>query len=571
MRSGRGLLDQRRGVVGGVVVAVSLVLAGVVAASGSGGPSYRTANVEQADVDATLDSLGTIQPVNQANLSFPVAGNVRTVSAAVGQHVTVGQTLAQLDTTSLDAEVASAQSAVAAAQARLATDESSQTSGPSSTAVGPAGFSTETTSVNHTRASSAGSPDATTAARDLVTRQQARLVADQHRVDQDIAQEKRNLAIETSLCQAFVTSADSGKPQTSPSPLDRHSASSSAATTTAPPSAPKSKSPAPTPSEVATTRPLPNASKCESALTTVLANQVAVDHDQQAVTADLSALDDAIDKLLASTRTSDQPQPLQERRQPDATTGSPGGGAGRAVSASRPASAEQLVSDQAAIDAAQAQLAEVQQARNQAELRSPIDGTVGSVTISVGQSVQGSSGTPQIVVIGPGSHQVTTSISDANMGSVHVGDAATITPSGSSEPLHGQVISIGLLASSGSGASSESVSYPVTIGLTPTEQQLFAGQSALVSIMLAHASGTLTVPSSAVHHAGANNIVSVLRNGTPSDVLVTLGAAGPIRTQVLAGLNPGDQVILADLSQPLPTIDIQNIRRATGGDGRAGG
>jgi hypothetical protein len=89
--------------------------------------------------------------------------------------------------------------------------------------------------------------------------------------------------------------------------------------------------------------------------------------------------------------------------------------------------------------------------------------------------------------------------------------------------------------------------------------------------MLAHASGTLTVPSSAVHHAGANNIVSVLRNGTPSDVLVTLGAAGPIRTQVLAGLNPGDQVILADLSQPLPTIDIQNIRRATGGDGRAGG
>jgi hypothetical protein len=29
--------------------------------------------------------------------------------------------------------------------------------------------------------------------------------------------------------------------------------------------------------------------------------------------------------------------------------------------------------------------------------------------------------------------------------------------------------------------------------------------------MLAHASGTLTVPSSAVHTAGANNIVTVLR------------------------------------------------------------
>jgi trimeric autotransporter adhesin len=238
----------------------------------------------------------------------------------------------------------------------------------------------------------------------------------------------------------------------------------------------------------------------------------------------------------------------------------------------RPASAEQPASDQAAIDAAQAQLTEAQQAHDQAELRSPIDGAVGSVTISAGQSVQGSSSTPQIVIIGPGAHQVTTSVSDINVGSVRVGDTATVVPSGSSAPLHGQVVSIGLLASSGSSPSTGSTNYPVTIGLTSTDEQLFTGRSASVSIMLAHASGILTVPSSAVHHAGAGNIVSVLRNGTPSNVLVTLGAAGPTRTQVLAGLNAGEQVILADLSQPLPTGDIQNLRRVTGGgNGRPGG
>jgi HlyD family secretion protein len=98
---------RRRWVVGGVFVVVSIVLAGAVATRGSGGPSYRTASVERADVDATLDSPGTIQPINQANLSFPVGGSIRSVSATVGQHVAVGQTLAQLDTTSLEAQAAS--------------------------------------------------------------------------------------------------------------------------------------------------------------------------------------------------------------------------------------------------------------------------------------------------------------------------------------------------------------------------------------------------------------------------------------------------------------------------------
>jgi RND family efflux transporter MFP subunit len=577
-------------VTGGVVAAIILGLAGVATTSRSGGPSYRTASVERADVDATLDSFGTLQPINQANLSFPVAGNVGSVSVTVGQHVTVGQILAQLDTTSLDAQVASAQSAVAAAQARLATDGASQTVGTSTAAVGPAAFSTEITA----------SPDPPSPARELVSKQQDRLIADQHRAGQDLATEQRDLKTETRLCQAFVTSVDGAKAKTAPG---GRSSSSSEAPVTAPRLASKSRSAVPKPADETATASSPDVSGCAAALQTVLADQVAVDHDQQAVTTDLPALDDAVDKLLTSLndavakpltspRPSAQAQPLLALRQqpgkqqPGNTTGSPTGGASRssratsapAGSANRaapsrpPASAEQLASDQAAIDAAKAQLAEAHQAHDQAELRSPLDGIVGSVTIGSGQSVQGNSGTPQVVVIGSGSHQVTTLVSDTNVGSVRVGDAATITPSGSSAPLPGQVVSIGLLASPGASTSSGLVSYPVTIGLTRTEQQLFPGQSASVSIMLAHASGTLTVPSSAVHTAGANKTVTVLRHGTPSNVQVTLGAIGPTRTQVLAGLNPGDQVILADLSQPLPATNIQNLRRvAGGGGGRPGG
>jgi RND family efflux transporter MFP subunit len=565
-RTGRlGPSRQRRWLVGGVVVALLAALAGVLASSRSGAPSYRTAGVERADVDATLDSLGTIQPSNQATLSFPVAGSVGGVSAAVGQQVTVGQTLAGLDTTALDAQLASARSGVAAAQARLASDQSSQTSGTTTAAVAPAAFTTETT----------GPSDPTSAARELVTTQQAHLIADQHRADQDLATEQRDLKTGTALSQAFLgqtllTPADGGVARPAPD-LDRRNALPSGTSGTA--SRPAARS--------------LNAGGCESALQSVLADQLAVEHDQQAVTTDVPALTGAVDELLASARASAQPQPLQTPRpalsitigspaggspagggtRSARATGSPSSGAARAAAPRQPASAEQLASDQAAIDAAKAQLAEAQQAHDQAQLRSPIDGTVASMTISAGQSVQGNSGTPQIVIIGSGSHQVSTSVSDINVGSVQVGDTATVTPSGSSVPLSGQVVSIGLLASSGA---SGSAGYPVTIGLTGNDQQLFAGQSASVSIRLAHVSGALTVPSSAVHTAGANHTVTVLRHGAAGNVRVAVGAIGPTRTQVLSGLNPGDQVVLADLSQPLPTTNIQNVRRAAGGGGGGG-
>jgi HlyD family secretion protein len=572
--------NQRRWLVWSIVVVLLTALVAVLASGRTSAPSYRTASVERADVDATLDSLGTIQPINQANLSFPVAGDVGSVSVAVGQQVTVGQTLAQLDTTALDSQVASAQSAVAAAQARLASDQSSQTSGPTPAAVAPAAFITGIT----------GPPDPTAAARDLVTTQQAHLIADQHRADQDLATEQHDLKTETGVCQSLLSEAAAGAAHTSPTP-GRHNLLSPGLWGTAPVPAEKSASAAPL-AAAGTPTPL-DAGGCESALQTVLADQVAVEHDQQAVVStDMPALNSAVDKLLASTRTSAQPQPYQTPRPALNTTigspaggspasGSPAGGASRAVRATgspapaaaraasprQPASAEQLASDQAAIDAAKAQLAEAQQSHDQAQLRSPIDGTVGSMTISAGQSVQGNSGTPQIVVIGPGSHQVSTSVSDTNVTAVQVGDAATVTPSGSSAPLSGQVVSVGLLASSGT---SGSAGYPVTIGLTGNDQQLFAGQSASVSIMLAHVSSALTVPSSAVHTVGANHSVTVLRNGTASNVRVTVGAIGPTRTQVLSGLNPGDQVVLAELSQPLPTTNIQNLRRAAGGGGGGG-
>ena len=85
-------------------------------------------------------------------------------------------------------------------------------------------------------------------------------------------------------------------------------------------------------------------------------------------------------------------------------------------SSSGPASADQIAADQAAVDAANAQLAAAQQNLAAATLVSPIAGTVADVTITAGQSASANSTTAHVVVIGPGQNEVTTAVTDSQVG-----------------------------------------------------------------------------------------------------------------------------------------------------------
>src|SRR5664280_1159219 len=83
-----------------VIAAAVLVAAALIGwqTTGSASPSYRTARVGTGTVEATLDSVGTITPVDQADLSFNVSGTVGTVDVSVGEKVSTGETLASLET-----------------------------------------------------------------------------------------------------------------------------------------------------------------------------------------------------------------------------------------------------------------------------------------------------------------------------------------------------------------------------------------------------------------------------------------------------------------------------------------
>jgi HlyD family secretion protein len=232
-----------------------------------------------------------------------------------------------------------------------------------------------------------------------------------------------------------------------------------------------------------------------------------------------------------------------------------------------------LAADQASLDAAKAELSVAKQNLAAATLVSPISGTVAQVNIASGQQVTGSQGSgtsANFVVEGPGGQEAATTVSSTDVGELRVGQSATITLDGSATSISGEVAAIGML---GSTSSSGTVSYPVTIGLTGDAPTLFAGSDAQVSITLAQVHNAVTVPTSAVRSLGPVNFVAVLLAGKPVRVRVTVGVTGPVLTQITSGLTVGEQVVLADMSTPLPTNSNPFAGRGPrfGGGGGFGG
>ena len=112
--------------------------------------------------------------------------------------------------------------------------------------------------------------------------------------------------------------------------------------------------------------------------------------------------------------------------------------------------------------------------------------------------------------------------------------------------------------------------------LDPTEQTLFDGAGATLSIDVGSVNDVLTVPSSAVHTIGSQHTVTVIDNGVTSVVAVEVGLVGPTLTQITSGLKAGQVVVIADVDQAMPTSSAVTNRfgggaAVLGGNGGLGG
>jgi HlyD family secretion protein len=540
LRRWKRRIQARRATV--IVVTVLVVgggAAGAWAATRPAATSYRIAIAGPASVTESLAAIGTLQPVSQATVAFPMAGQVASVSVQLGSSVTVGQTLAVLNTTGLATTVSSDQSAVASAQAKLAADQTSQTTVPASQTTTP---SASTGSSSRSSSSSSSSSKLTALLQGLAADQNAVRKA-QQQVDADLvlvsAVDKQLAA----TCPAVVQSLTAGqtKPTDPPAPSD----------TTAP-----------TPT---TTPPPVDVTGCTDLINQASTDEAKTATDERGLSSSVATLSTALNQVVTAVGQTATTTPAPSTSTPStgsstsrsATSGSGSGSSG-------PASANQIAADQAAVDAANAQLAAAQQNLAAATLVSPITGTVAAVTMTAGQNATANSTTAHIMIVGPGEDEITTAVNDTSVGKVKPGQSATVTPDGATKPIAGKVTSIGALGTTTSGGAA---SYPVTITLAPTSQPLFNGATASVAITLGTAQAAVTVPTSAVQTVGAFSLVSKMVNGQPTNTRVTLGVVGATVTQITSGLKAGDEVMLANITEPMPTGNTN--ARNFGGGGRA--
>jgi hypothetical protein len=136
------------------------------------------------------------------------------------------------------------------------------------------------------------------------------------------------------------------------------------------------------------------------------------------------------------------------------------------------------------------------------------------------------------------------SLSESDIGKVKVGQPATVTVNAASgEQFAAHVTDIGVLPSSSSSGSSGAVSYPVTLTFDQVGTKLKTGMSASADIVTSQVSG-LAVPNQAL----TGSTVTVVKGGTQTTQTVQTGVVGNSTTQIVAGLQAGDQVLVRSAS-----------------------
>jgi HlyD family secretion protein len=496
--------------------------------------------VTRADIADTLTVVGSVAPVNQAAAAFQVGGKVTSVSVTPGSQVTAGETLGTLDTTALSETVASDQSAVNADEAKLAEDEANQSGTGSSTgssnASSPARATTTTTSPSNAGSGGQGGTNSAT-----VTKDQNTLTQDEAALSKDQQKEAADLAQAQTDCTSANTSTPSGQ------------------------------------------------TACESALQTVSADEQAVSADQSTVSKDETALAQALAAESsggsgsgAGSTTGNSGSASHAVANETAFTGNSGAGssAGTGGNGSTNTSSstgatsgntdtpEQIASDQAAIDTAQANLTEAQQSLKEATLTSPINGTVVSVAISTGATVSAGSSTEIITILGTNSYEVEATLNSSQIPSVKVGQTASVEVDGVDGNLEGTVSQVGPVQSGSSG-----YSYPVIVALpASSSSDMHSGSSGNVTITTGSVSNVVAVPTSAVQSLGSTSYVTELSRGQLTRKVIKVGMVGDTYTQVDSGLSPGQSVVLVDYAEAVPSSNNNtNLGSVLGGGSGAGG
>jgi HlyD family secretion protein len=226
--------------------------------------------------------------------------------------------------------------------------------------------------------------------------------------------------------------------------------------------------------------------------------------------------------------------------------------------------------DQALVDSARLNL-------SYTDIASPVDGTVVSRNITRGQTVAASFQTPTLFLIATDltSMQVDTNVSEADIGSIRVGNHARFTVDAYPQRVfEGQISQVRQSPQTVQNV----VTYDAVIAVDNADLVLMPGMTATARIVVEQRESAVRVPSQAMRYAPIGNAAEtqvaseaaggptggatriwVLRNGEPVAIPVVIGLDDERFAEIVRGdLQTGDRIIVGEehertrSTQPLP-------------------
>ena len=216
-----------------------------------------------------------------------------------------------------------------------------------------------------------------------------------------------------------------------------------------------------------------------------------------------------------------------------------------------------------------------------ATLVAPFDGVVSAVTPNVGElagSTAGStaggtagstaSGTAVVTLEDPKSVRIDATVDETDVTKMAVGQQATVTFDAlPDQQLQGKVISVAPSGTTSQGV----VSYLISVGINALDKPLPAGMSATLSIVTDRKDNVLLVPNRAIRTQGGNKVVDVMTPDKKTETRsVQTGTSNDQSTQIVSGLQEGNQVVIPATSTRAPNVNVGAPGIGGGGGGGGG-
>lgn len=194
---------------------------------------------------------------------------------------------------------------------------------------------------------------------------------------------------------------------------------------------------------------------------------------------------------------------------------------------------------------------------NYTKITSPIDGTVISIPVSVGQTVNANQTTPTIIQVADlNTMLIKPEISEGDITKIKPGMKVQFTTLAEPDEIYqAEIASVDpAMTTLTDNEYSESVSdtnaiyYYANVLVPNPEHKLQIGMTTQNTIITAQKQHVLVVPTLAIQKRNGQNSVQILDGDKVVEKVVQIGLHDDINTEILSGLNEGDNVILSQSS-----------------------